>query len=668
MSKKSTDKVKVRRFPLRWIVLAAVSLTLAVVFAVAWVITSSYTDVINKAFGLSPSKSIYVDEADKEKVYFKSEYGTIDELKEADMEIAEQLSEEGAVLMKNENNALPLKKGAKVTVLGHSSANMLVCGTGSADIDASDAPTLKEAIEERTNISVNPTVWNYYADLVSKGLYLTNPKKGDQSIQGGDGSVKGSYTVNEVPWSEVTKQKGVNESFDNYSDAAIMVIARLGGEMYDIPSTVESQGNAEETENGSGNSLELTVQEKEVIKQAKAKFGKVIVLVNSANPVECDFLTAQNSDVDAALWIGYTGLMGLYGVADLLAGNENPSGRLVDTYCNDNTTNPAMVNFYANLWSNYKDWGKDMTGSSDGGDLDGNQSFNAYQEGIYVGYRYYETRYEDAVLGRGNTSGYNYLSDVAYPFGYGLSYTTFSYSRPQYTDNGDSITVKLTVTNTGDYAGKDVVEVYFQSEYTDYDKANGIEKAAIELCGFAKTSVLQPDASEEVEITVDKKEFRTYDRKGYGTYIMDAGQYYLTVGEDAHDALNNVLAKKGATGMVVAGNKAGTAGDADKVYGWKVDSIDAVTYSTSNGSKVENRFDSAELSYYGGTDMTYVSRSDWSGTFPERKLDIELTQSMMNEMTGYKDYNKEDYAEEGETLPAGWSMNGSEKRLTRSTT
>lgn len=662
MSKKSIDRAKTRRFPLRWIVLAAVSMVMAIVFAVAWIITSAYTDVINKAFGLSSSKSIFVDEADAEKVYFKSAYGTIDELKEADMKIAEQLSEEGAVLLKNENNALPLSKGAKVTVLGHSSVNMLVCGTGSADIDASDAPTLKEAIEARTNISVNPTVWDYYANLVDKGLYLTNPKKGDQSIQGGDGSVKGSYTVNEVPWSEVTKQKGVNESFDNYSDAAIVVIARLGGEMYDIPASADSQGNTEETENGSGNSLELTIQEKEVIKQAKAKFGKVIVLINSANPVECDFLTSRNSDVDAAMWVGYTGLMGLYGVADLIAGNENPSGRLVDTYCNDNTTNPAMVNFYANLWSNYKDWGNDMTGKNDGGDLDGNQSFNAYQEGIYVGYRYYETRYEDTVLGKGNTNGYDYLSDVAYPFGYGLSYTTFSYSKPVYTDNGTSITVKLTVTNTGDYAGKDVVEAYFQSEYTDYDKTNGIEKAAIELCGFAKTSLLKPGASEEVTINIDKKEFRTYDRNGYGTYIMDAGQYYLTVGEDAHDALNNVLAKKGATGMVIAGNKAATAGNADNVYGWKVDSVDAVTYSESNGNKVENRFDSAELSYYGGTDMTYVSRSDWQGTFPKQKLDIELTQSMMNELTGYKEYNKADYTEEGETLPEGWSVNGSETK------
>lgn len=662
MSKRETGTPKARKFPLRWIVLSAISVVLAIVFAVAWVITSSYTDVINKAFNLSSTKSIFVDEADKEKVYFKSEYDSMEQLKEADMKIAEQLTEEGAVLLKNDNNALPLRNNAKVTLLGHSSPNMLVCGTGSADIKAEGAPTLKEAIEKRTDMKVNPTVWNYYADLVKKELYLTNPKKGDNSIRGGDGSVQGSYTVNEVPWSEVTKQNGVTDSFNEYSDAAIMVVARLGGEMYDIPATVASKGNKDETVGGSGNSLELTIQEKEVIKEAKKKFGKVIVLVNSANPVECDFLTAENSDVDAALWIGYTGLVGLYGVADLLVGNENPSGRLVDTYCNDNTTNPAMVNFYANLWSNYQSWGKDMTGSSTGGDLDGNQSFNAYQEGIYVGYRYYETRYEDAVLNRGNTSGYNYLADVAYPFGYGLSYTTFGYSTPEYTDNGSSITVKLTVTNTGEYAGKDVVEVYFQSEYTDYDKEKDIEKAAIELCGFAKTKVLEKGESEEVEITVDKKEFRTYDRKGYGTYIMDAGQYYLTVGTDAHDALNNVLAKKGATGMVVAGDKATVAGDAEKVYGWTVANIDAETYSVSNGNKVENRFDSAELSYYGGTDMEYVSRSDWQGTFPTAKVEIELTQAMMNELTGYKDYNKSEYTTEGETLPEGWSIDGSESK------
>jgi beta-glucosidase len=595
---------------------------------------------------------------DEDTQYFKSEYETQDDLKTADMKIAEQLTEEGAVLLKNENNALPLSNTAKVTILGHSSTNMLVCGTGSADIDATDAPTLKEAIEARTKLSVNTTVWNYYQKLTDNEEYLTNPKKGDNSIRTGDGGVAGKYTVNEVPWSTLTAQSGVNDSFKNYKDAAIVVVSRLGGEMYDLPADTAHKGNDEES--STGNALELSYNEIELIKKANETFDKVIVLINSANAVECDFLTDPNNEygVDAALWIGYTGLVGLYGTADLLVGNENPSGRLVDTYCNDNTTAPALVNFYANQWTNASAWGKDMVGSTTGGDLDGNQFYNVYQEGIYVGYRYYETRYEDYVLGRANTGEYSYTKDVAYPFGYGLSYTNFTYSDITYEDKGTSIEVSLLVTNSGAVAGKDVVEVYFQSEYTAYDIANGIEKAAVELCGFAKTSLLEEGKSEKVTITIDKQEFRTYDAKTAKTYIMDAGDYYLTIGKNAHDALNNILAKKnGDAKKMVAVNGDETAGNASLVYTWNVDKIDSTTYSVSyenseDGYAITNQFDTASLSYYGGTDIKYLSRNDWTGSWPTAKVALELTQKMHDEMTGIKDYEPEDTEEEMPTMGA----------------
>ena len=664
------------QFPRKHLILSIISLIMVVVFSVGLFVASGYAKIINQALGLSSTKTISLGgEEDENK--FVSEYGSLEEAKEADKEIAERLTEEGVVLLKN-NGALPLANNAKVTILGHSSTNILVCGTGSADINASldvnkypsslksanGYLTLKAALEERTDVAVNKTVWDTYMAWTEAETYKTNPAKGDNSIRGGNGSVKGVYSVNEVPWATLTAQPGVTDSFANYADAAIVVISRLGGEMYDLPASVESQGNANETVNGSGNSLELTIQEMELIKEAKAKFGSVIVLINSANALECDFLTAEDSDVDAALWIGYTGLVGLYGVADVLVGNENPSGRLVDTYCNDNTTNPAMVNFYSQIWSNATELGAHydaatgkwkgtglMTGGS-GGDLDGNMFFNAYQEGIYVGYRYYETRYADTIAGTGNTEGYDYLADVAYPFGYGLSYTTFTYSDLSYAPSADgkSIVVTVTVTNTGDVAGKDVVEVYFQSEYTDYDRQNKIEKAAVELCGFAKTAKLEPGASETVTITVDKQEFRTYDAYGAGTYIMDEGDYYLTIGTDAHDALNNILAAQGYTGMVAAGHKTTSTGDATLVYSWHED-MDTETYSVSavTGNPVVNRFQSGDLAYYGGENITYVSRSDWKGTFPTAKLEIELTQGMMTELTGMKQYEK--IVVEGEVMP-----------------
>ena len=670
-------KEKKPGFPRKHLILSIISLILVAVFSLGWVFANPYAKLINQAFGLSSTKTIRPEGAEEEENKFVSEYGSMEEVKEADKELAERLTEEGVVLLKN-NGALPLAQNAKVTILGHSSTNILVCGTGSADINATlDVEkypsslksangylTLKAALEERSDVAVNDTVWKTYMQWTENETYKTNPAKGDNSIRGGDGSVKGSYLVNEVPWNTLTQQAGVVDSFAQYPDAAIVVVSRLGGEMYDLPSSVESQGSAEETVNGSGNSLELTIQELELIEQAKKEFGTVIVLINSANPLECDFLTAENSNVDAALWIGYTGLVGLYGVADILVGNENPSGRLVDTYCNDNTTNPAMVNFYSQIWSNAEALGATydastgkwrggglMTGSS-GGDLDGNMFFNAYQEGIYVGYRYYETRYADAIAGTGNTEGYDYLSDVAYPFGYGLSYTTFAYSDLTFTPSADgkSIDVTVTVTNTGDVAGKEVVEVYFQSEYTDYDRENRIEKAAVELCGFAKTAKLEPGASETVTITVDKEEFRTYDTYGAGTYIMDEGDYFLTIGTDAHDALNNILAAQGYTGMVAAGHKTTSTGDASLVYSWHED-MDTETYSVSavTGEPIVNRFQSADLSYYGGENMTSVSRSDWKGTFPSVKLELELTEAMQNEMTGIKQYEK--IVVEGEVMP-----------------
>lgn len=664
-------------FPRKHLILSVISLIMVAVFTFGLVFANGYAKIINQALGLSSFKTIRPEGAEEEENQFVSDYGSMEEVKEADKELAERLTEEGVVLLKN-NGALPLAQDAKVTILGHSSTNILVCGTGSADINASlDVDkypsslksangylTLKAALEERTDVAVNETVWNAYMAWTEAETYKTNPAKGDNSIRGGDGSVKGAYSVNEVPWTTLTEQTGVEDSFAKYSDAAIVVISRLGGEMYDLPSSVDSQGNADETVNGSGNSLELTIQERELIAQAKERFGSVIVLINSANPLECDFLTEQDSDVDACLWIGYTGLVGLYGVADILVGNENPSGRLVDTYCNDNTTNPAMVNFYSQAWSNAEALGATydastgkwkggglMTGSS-GGDLDGNMFFNAYQEGIYVGYRYYETRYADAVAGTGNTAGYDYLADVAYPFGYGLSYTNFAYSDLQFTPSADgkSIDVTVTVTNVGDVAGKEVVQVYFQSEYTDYDRENSIEKAAIELCGFAKTAKLEAGESETVTINVDKQEFRTYDTYGAGTYIMDEGDYYLTIGTDAHDALNNILAAQGYTGMVAAGHKTTSTGDASLTYTWHED-MDAETYSVSavTGEPIVNRLQSAELSYYGEENISYVSRSDWQGTFPTAKLEITLTEAMQNEMTGIKQYEK--IVVDGEEMP-----------------
>ena len=639
----------------KWIVTSVISLVLVIAMIVANIMTIAYEGVINLALGTATTK-IEADPNDTTDTnYFPSAYANTDEVKAAGMEVAEQLTEEGAVLLKNADSALPIANTAEVSVFGHSSANMIVCGTGSADIDASEAPTLKEALEE-VGLTVNPTLWQFYVDNIE--TYATNPKKGDNSIRNGaDGVTKGAFTVNEIPWSVYTDE--AKSEFASYNDAAIVVISRLGGEMWDLPSDVYKasadatpgtgigadmqQGNPDETVNGSGNSLELTIQEREMLEQIKAsgQFDKVIVLVNSTNPVEMDFVDDEAYGVDAVMWIGFTGVNGLRGVADLLIGDANPSGRLVDTYCVDNTTNPAMENFYGAFWANSTDY-TDLTG--DGPGLDGNKYYNVYQEGIYVGYRYYETRYEDYVLGQGNAGEYNYLADVKYPFGYGLSYTTFEYSDYTVVENADSFDITVTVTNTGAVAGKEVVEIYFQSPYTEYDKTTGIEKAAIELCGFEKTDVLEPGATETVTINVPKKELRTYDAYGYQTYILEAGDYYFTVGRDAHDALNNVLAAKGAdaTRMTAAGNAAFT-------YKWTNAETDTTTYavSTENGEEyaITNQLQTADINWlkengYAEDGITYLSRNDWAGTWPNGTYSMTLNQKLHDEITGIKKYVK----------------------------
>ena len=267
---------------------------------------------------------------------------------------------------------------------------------------------------------------------------------------------------------------------------------------------------------------------------------KIVVRVNSANALQVDFLQNNEYGVDACLWIGDVGISGINAVADILAGEATPSGSLVDTYLYDNYSSPAMVNFVPTTYAGYEEGLIPPHAST----------YMIYQEGIYVGYKYYETRYEDYVMGTGNAGDYAYRNDVAFPFGYGLSYTDFAYSdmNVNYNASTDQFEVTVTVTNTGDtYSGKETVQVYAQSPYTAYDVANKVEKASVALCGFTKTSELAPGASETVTVYVDRRELASYDAYGAGTYILDDGDYYLTVATDAHNAVNNTLAAKGYT-------------------------------------------------------------------------------------------------------------------------
>jgi beta-glucosidase len=232
---------------------------------------------------------------------------------------------------------------------------------------------------------------------------------------------------------------------------------------------------------------------------------------------------------------------------------------------------------------------------------------------VYVGYRYYETRYEDVVLGTESAQNYDYPTQVQYPFGYGISYTDFSWSDYAVAESGDKYEVSVTVTNNGSHAGKDIVQVYMQSPYTDYDRQNAIEKASVELVGFAKTGVVQPGQKETVKVQVDKESMKVYDADGYGTYIVDAGDYYFAAGQNSHDALNNILAAKGKT----SANGMDYDGNASLAKKYSIASLDSQTYAVSldTGNPISNQFQDADIKHY-DSGYKYLSRSDWTGTWP----------------------------------------------------
>ena len=552
--------------------------------------------------------------ADENAIYFKGDYESEAERLAAGNELCYKVEAEGAALLLN-NGALPLIKNENDTVmvstLSSNSVDLTYGGTGSGNVDASEADNLKAALE-KSGFKVNETLWNWY-------LSDEAAEYKDQASAGESAVLAGQAPIDEIPMSAYPEE--VKNSISEYGDAVIITFSRVGGEGYDCSFP------GYEGEISYENYLELNDAEKELMKfandlKAEGKIKSIIVLINTSNALEVDFL--KDYDVDACLWVGGLGIAGTNAVTDILAGKVNPSGSLVDTYCYDNFTSPAMQNFIAQTYAGYEE-----------GVIPENAStYMVYQEGIYVGYKYYETRYYDAVVGNGNAGDYasKYTTEVAFPFGYGLSYTTFEYSdmSVSYNEFTDKYYVSVKVTNTGDMAGKETVQVYVQSPYTQYDIDNKIEKAAAALCGFGKTDIIQPGQSQTIAVEVDRRDLACYDAYGYGTYIIEAGDYYFTAATDSHNAVNNILAAQGYTvadGMDYNGN-------AKLTYMWTEAELD-LTYSTSlNGTKIENQLQDADPNvYFGEGTVTFLSRNDWSGTWPTESVKLTLIDRMVTELT-----------------------------------
>ncbi len=535
--------------------------------------------------------------------YFRPDFDSVEEMTDAGLALCREVEAEGAVLLMN-NGALPLASGAKVSTLSSSSVNLVYGGTGSGNVDASKADDLKTALE-KSGLEVNPILWDWYQSEEG-AVYNRTAGSGESAVLAGQASIA------EVPV-DVYPQK-VKDSFAQYGDAVIITLSRVGGEGYDL-------------EFRSYNYLALSQEEQDMLRWAAdmKKAGTVkhiVVLINTSNALQVDFLKDNPYDVDACLWIGGVGISGTNAVADILAGKVNPSGRLVDTYCFDNYSAPAMANFVPVTY------GGDTSRIPSSAD-----TYMVYQEGIYVGYKYYETRYEDYVMGTGNAGTYAYGEQVAFPFGYGLSYTKFAYSdmAVAYEKETDQFQVTVTVTNAGDVPGKHTVQVYSQSPYTDYDKTHGVEKASVALCGFGKTGMMAPGESRTMTITVDKRDLASFDTDGAGTYILDAGTYYLALGRDAHDAVNNTLAAKGYTVENTQG-RMDAQGDSSLVYAWEQETLDTVTYATSlNGTPITQQLSDADINLNDAveTTVTYLSRSDWEGTWPSRTVQINLNDKLV---------------------------------------
>ena len=502
----------------------------------------------------------------------------------SEKEVCQQVVADGIVLLKNEDGALPLgDRERKVVLLGQDAVDFVYGGAGSGSVDTSAAPSMKTAFEA-AGFTVNQTLWDFYTAGAGKGYRKTTP----------DESGKGVFGVNEVPMSVYTD--AVRNSLKD-DDVAICVIGRSGGESSDLPLEVMESGYRY---------LEIDGNEQAMIQLACENFNKVILIVNANNAMELGFLEdPAYANVKAALWVGGVGQEGMHAIPQVLAGDVNPSGRLVDTYAYHSTSAPSFRNM-----GNFSIVNSQVTNG---------QKYLVYQEGIYIGYRYYETRYEDAVLGTPNVGDFDYAAQVQYPFGYGLSYTEFDWSGFKVTPSADgkTFTAAVTVKNTGRTAGKDVVQIYGQAPYTDYDRENGVEKSAIVLLGYAKTGLLKPGASETVQVSIDKKQFASYDDNAAKTYILDAGNYYIAAGRNAHDALNNVLAQKAKDGVTVNQATMTAAGDLNMTYSFTQDALDTTTYAVaSNDYPIENRFDDVRIENY-DPDFVFLSRSDWTGTFPQ---------------------------------------------------
>lgn len=556
---------------------------LCVVLAVALNVgTSMFSSLLDHYLGGRPVSVETVEGSeDWDTAYYESEYRGRTQAKQAAMDTVAEVESEGIVLLKNDDQTLPLDSGTSVSLLGRYSADPVYGGAGSGTVDPADCTDLYAGLTG-AGLSVNDTTYDWI-----KQNY-PNYAKADITM---DDPGTASYYIGEIPWSDYSPEARAAIG----GTTGIVVIGRGGGEGGDLSTNLLADLNSGTSTNFVANSetanyvegqheLELTKEEKDLIKAAKASCSKVVVLVNASTSMELGPLMEDGGEyeADAILEIGSLGASGAKGVGSVLTGESNPSGKTTDTWAADFTRSPTFANFGGNRYTDVSGYYATNYNSTKS---DGTAYYVEYEEGIYVGYRYYETAAVEAAAG--NYDGFDYDSEVVFPFGYGLSYTTFSQTLDSVEVVGDDVHAKVTVTNTGKVAGKQVVELYYSAPYTK----GGTEKSAVVLGAFDKTDTLEPGASQTVELTYSVRDMASWD-SGRGCYVQDAGDYVVSLRTDSHTVVDS-----------------------------RALTLEAKDYETdsSTGTKTSNEFD--DMTTYMDDNCENLSRADFKGTWPKAAED-----------------------------------------------
>lgn len=626
--------------------LAALMTCLMVLSIVGTGVANTYRGALDDTLGTESYVTINDDSAAR----FKTDYATIEDMAAAARDIAIREGEEGTVVMKNDNGVLPLKANANVALFGLAAYNVYGPKGGNAD-----AASLADALAG-AGLNVNETLKDYYMTniinmhtemranrwtgkevptTVYDHMYVSAP--GDWT----------NYQIAEVPPAEF-ETLGVPANWKEAiakDSIGICVFARGAGEgnTYKPGSALNYAGEATGED-----PLKLSADELAVVEAAKETCSKVIVLLNTGNNMMiADIAEGGSHEVDGICYIGCPNDYQTIGIANVLTGKVNATGALASAFVRDHQSIPAVQNVGGDYFADYeivcrnddprypgKEIGNIGTGSFGGADTYNGGMYIVEAEGIYVGYKYYETRYFDAVMGQGNAnsaagatqgSAWNYGDEMLYTFGHGLSYLDYTQTIKSVTVDrsvNGNITAVIEVKNNSNQDGKFLTQLYVQQPYTDYDRTNLVEKSAVMFLNSAKVDVAA-GKSKEVTITIPTKYLASYDANNAKTYILDAGDYYFTAAAGAHEAVNNILAAQGKTvadGMDAAGSKA--------VVSWKLDQLDNTTFAIANNTTVTNVADDADLNYWLPGTVTYLTRQDWN-TFPinYNKLNLKIADS-----------------------------------------